>query len=143
MDAYEEVRPLGAGGSGRAVVVSPKSGGQKGLLAIKRIACGRDVASANKALFEATTLCTLRHPHVVRFHQVFLETSPGADCSVCIVMEFCAAGDLRQHLVEMRRRDSLLAVLQPEREQVKMLKWMGQLADALEYIHCSGIIHRV
>ena len=143
MDAYDEVRELAAGASGRAIVVSPKSGGQKVLLAIKQISCGRDVASANKALFEATTLCTLRHPYVVRFHKVFLETPPGADCSVCIVMEFCAAGDLGQHLVEMRRRDSLLAILQPKREQDKMLKWMGQLADALEYIHRSGIIHRV
>ena len=85
MDAYDEVRKLAAGGSGRAIVVSPKSGGQKGLLAIKQIACGRDVASANKALFEATTLCTLRHPHVVRFHKVFLETPPGADCSVSLL----------------------------------------------------------
>ena len=147
MDGYEEVRTLGVGGSGRAIVARARPGGPQGLWAIKQVACQRDLTSANKALFEATTLLSLRHPHVVRMHEVFL-AEQGAEFSVCLVMEFCAAGDLGQHLVEMRRRrDSLLAMLpggggEEVRAREEMLEWMRQLADALEYVHRNGIIHR-
>jgi serine/threonine protein kinase len=157
MERFEIIRTLGAGGSGRALLVRRKNlvlsrnndspGFGQLNLAVKLINCGRDISAANKALLEATTILTLDHPHVVKIYEVFLHQEAEA-LNACLVMEFCAVGDLSQVLqaVREKREGILAAIVQFDGvtvgSQGNMLGWMRQLAAALAYIHEKGLIHR-
>ena len=143
MERFEVVRELGHGGMGTAILVRLKAEPAGQEQAIKKSSCGRNLALANKALAEALTLAALKHPHVVRISEVFLHQEPtdGAWC-VCLVMEYCAAGDLGNYLADMR--DQPLAGLMEwaHDTRLQMIGWMLQLAAALEFMHAQGIVHR-
>lgn len=173
MERFETLRTLGTGGFGRALLVRRKdrpcqqpnqqqcgllhAGGAAAaegvvLLAIKQIRFGRDdVALANSTLFEATTLCTLDHPHVVKISEVFLHDEAAAnkeeedrnnrsqELYLCLCMEYCSNGDLSQTLIEMKKKSGGRVCSDTQR---CILSWTLQLASALVYIHSKGIIHR-
>lgn len=56
MERFEEVRELGKGGMGIALLVKLKSEPAGQQWAVKKIMCGRDIGLANRALQEAATL---------------------------------------------------------------------------------------
>ena len=84
------------------------SGGKTYVL--KRIGCA-NVNAANQALLEAGCLQRLRHPNVVRFEDLFMHRHENGGCSVLIVMEYCAGGDLIDRL-ECRGGERALTELQ-------------------------------
>lgn len=50
---------------------------------------------------EAQVLQKLSHPHVTKYHEVFLHKEDG-ELFVCIATEFCSAGDLSAHLTTVK-----------------------------------------
>ena len=81
--------------------------------------------STDSFLAEARRVARLKHPGIVPVHDV------GVENSTCfIVSEFVEGGSLGDQL----------ARFSPTPEQV--VRWVAEIADALEYAHLHGVIHR-
>ena len=90
---YVNKHTLAKGGFGEAMLAT-RQGKQ---YVLKRVGCDT-INAANTALKEASLLQKLDHPNVVKFEDVFLHRHDNGGCSVAIVMEFCAGGDLIDRL---------------------------------------------
>ena len=73
-------------------------------------------------------LRALKHPNIVSYHESFLTYG-----SLCIVMDYCSAGDMGA--IVARRRGALL----PEDT---ILDWFVQICLAIKHIHDRKILHR-
>jgi len=82
---------------------------------------------------EVKLLQALRHPYIVSYYESFTERATN---TLCIVMTYCAGGDLHSRLKSLAKRGQLL------REE-QILRWTLQMTLALQYIHeRHSIIHR-
>lgn len=79
---------------------------------------------------EARTAAQLDHPSVVRVYD-FGESESG----LFIAMEYVNGGSLRDHLRRLQRKRKYLPLTQS-------LQIGSQIADALDYAHRRGIVHR-
>ena len=146
---YVYRRELGTGGYGRANVRScprapvlpsltePRSCWPQLVVrqgkpyVLKMVGCD-SINEANAALTEAACLQRLNHPNVVRFEDVFLHRHDNGGCSVSIVMEFCAGGDLIDRIECPKKPLS----------ELSMLRFLESLCHALHHVHCGGVLHR-
>jgi len=120
-------RLLGKGSFGQVHRVQRLKDGR--VYALKTILLARlDSKARQDALNEVRFLASLQHPHIVRFHEAFVQA---AHRRLCIVMEYAAGGDLAGVL---RRRRRL-----PEGT---IWRYAGQIAGALQYLHRRRILHR-
>ena len=94
------------------------------IVAVKVPKPGR-LESSESFMAEARRVARLKHPGIVPVHDVGRE---GDRCF--IVSEFIEGGSLA----------SQMARAKPARDQV--IRWMCEIADALEYAHLNGVIHR-
>jgi len=81
--------------------------------------------SADAFMAEARRVARLKHPGIVPVHDVGRE---GDNCF--IVSEFVEGGSLGDHLVN-----------NPP-SQPQAIRWVAEVADALEYAHLHGVVHR-
>lgn len=121
---YGAVRALGAGSGGRVYEVRGRQGER---LAVKVIpdAAPRTSEDAQRLRRQVRALALIDHPRLVR---VFDLVPAGRD--LCVVMELVPGPSLRE--VFLTRR--------PAPEEVS--GWVRQLADAIDYLHLLGIVHR-
>lgn len=133
MDEYRIIRKLGSGAQGRVQLAEHKANGKKYVL--KKIEC-KDENEANKAFREAQHLKKLSHSNICAYKDMFVYWDKD-DCSmyVCIVMNFYSNGDLHNVLKKLRDDKKML-------REITIKKWIGQILEALVYIHKNGIIHR-
>ncbi|MGI9176816.1 MAG: serine/threonine-protein kinase [Pirellulales bacterium] len=83
------------------------------------------IAMKDAFLAEARRVARLRHPGIVSVHDV------GTDGEECfIVSEFMDGGSLANPLA----RGPI--------DQPQTIRWLGQIADALDFAHREGVIHR-
>jgi len=156
-DRYEVLRALGSGSFGQALLARTRAAGE---LVVIKVQQGNDA----RALAEVKTLQKLVHKHIVRFYDAWCSAdppkwAPGAaipaglatpaagapgdaaaatkTTSVCIVMEYCDGGDLRQAI--RRRRQT-----HPDSgfEEATIRRWLMQMLSALHYCHTQHILHR-
>jgi eukaryotic-like serine/threonine-protein kinase len=81
--------------------------------------------SADAFMAEARRVARLKHPGIVQVYDV------GRDGELCfIVSEFIEGGSLADHLVKNP----------PTQQQV--IRWIVEIAEALDYAHLHGVIHR-
>lgn len=81
--------------------------------------------SADTFMAEARRVARLKHPGIVPVHDVGRE---GDSCF--IVSEFVEGGSLGDHLAR-----------NPPTQQ-QAVRWIAEIADALDYAHLHGVIHR-
>lgn len=81
--------------------------------------------STDAFLAEARRVARLKHPGMVQVYDVSVD---GSSCF--IVSEYIEGGTLADRLTHT----------QPAKEQV--VRWVADIADALEYAHLHGVIHR-
>lgn len=94
------------------------------VVAIKVPKPGR-LQSADAFMAEARRVARLKHPGIVPVFDV------GREGELCfIVSEFVEGGSLGDHLLNSP----------PSQEQA--IRWVAEIADALEYAHLHGVIHR-
>ena len=82
-----------------------------------------------EALNEVKVLSSLKHPHIIRYDESFIESG-----DLCICMEFADRGDLFQ-LLQTKKFPGLT--------EDEILDLFVQLASAVAYCHSRKILHRV
>jgi serine/threonine protein kinase len=129
---YQITQPLGAGCFAEVFKAQRKNTLKLLEVAIK--VCPENEAGCGQLLkSEWTNLMTLDHPNIVRFHGVFRHHAEGgaAHPFLCIVMEFCPFGTLKQQIQARTKTLSTAGVITMAKE----------LASAVGYMHDRGIIH--
>jgi serine/threonine protein kinase len=81
-------------------------------------------------LYEALLLSSLEHHNVVSLVGVVADRLP-----MCIVLEYCARGDLRNFVQKAHASDRLIAA-----DQIGA--WLTQVASAMAYLEAEAIVHR-
>eukprot|EP00775_Hariotina_reticulata_P009797 gene9797-9955_t len=118
---YQYIRELGSGTFGCVVLAKDVTTGQN--VAVKKIPRSQ---VQGYTLSELINHSMLRHPHIVKFHQVFLSPT-----NVNIVMEYVPDRSLLVHVQEVR--------VVPEHQA----RWLfQQLVFAIDYCHRKGVANR-
>lgn len=84
---------------------------------------------------EARAAATLNHPHILLVHDYGEQTLPNGQSITFIVMPFVAGGTLADQITHYTNRGQLMPLNET-------LSYLSQAADAIDYAHAQGIIHR-
>jgi len=124
---------LGKGAQGSVFLVQHLEDKQHYVL--KKVECN-DETEANKAFKEAMALNELRHPYICGYREFFVTwDKEEAAMFVCIVMDYYKMGDLDRVLKQRRKHKQPL-------EEIIIKKWLGQMIEALVFVHKKEVIHR-
>ncbi|XP_074066881.1 serine/threonine kinase-like domain-containing protein STKLD1 isoform X2 [Macrotis lagotis] len=95
-----------------------------------------DEQHANEALEEMMPLLKLKHLHISTYRELFITWNHEiSSLFLCLVMKYTKRGDLND-LIEGHRD------LGKKMDLVIMEKFLGQVMDAVEYLHRMNVIHR-
>ncbi|KFV01507.1 putative inactive protein kinase-like SgK071, partial [Pterocles gutturalis] len=129
----EQLQP-GALGVMLVVELKIKKGMEKKYI-IKQVECIEE-KQANKALKEAMDLLQLNHSNICAYKELFVTwDNEVSSLFLCLVMQHSSQGDLSSVINEKRQKSEKIADL-------VILKFLGQMVDALFYIHKQNIFHR-
>jgi NIMA (never in mitosis gene a)-related kinase len=122
---YKPLGVLGQGTYGTCYKVRRVRDGQVAVMKVISLAglTSKDVDDSCK---EAILLKKLQHPHIVRYHDAWVDTS-----QLCIVMEYCGGGDLASANAEGR-----------ELSEPALWRYIMHVASGLEFLHRNRILHR-
>jgi len=124
---------LGKGAQGSVFLVQNLQDKQHYVL--KKVECNDEI-EANKAFKEAMALNELRHPYICGYREFFVTwDKEEAAMFVCIVMDYYKMGDLDRVLKQRRKHKQPL-------EEIIIKKWLGQMIEALVFVHKKEVIHR-
>ncbi|PRP75510.1 hypothetical protein PROFUN_15659 [Planoprotostelium fungivorum] len=129
MHQYEELRTIGRGTFGRAVLVRRRSGDPTRLV-MKQIRLPDDADDVDKTSSEVHVLSMLSHPNIISYVDSFLDGD-----YLNIVMEYAEGGDLHQRIIHTRE-------CREKFEESQIWDWALQLAEALHFVHSKNILHR-
>jgi serine/threonine-protein kinase len=120
------------GGGGMADVFKALDPDLNRLVAIKQMRAGLSKAEEFRARFlrEAQAVATLRHPNIVQIYDFGLQ-----DNHYYMVMEFIEGYNLKEYLDQLQAAGQTL----PWMEGVSIA---AQVAQALDYAHQRGMLHR-
>ena len=119
--------PLGSGGMAEVFLARDEELGRDVALKVLRGAYAADAESAERFRREALSAASLSHPNIV---SVF-DRGEAPDGTSYIAMEYVPGGTLKQRIERRGPLDPRQALLVA-----------GQIAEALEAAHASGVIHR-
>jgi serine/threonine-protein kinase len=124
LGGYRPERELGRGATGTVYLAASPAGEW---VAVKRVpeAAPTDEVGVGLLRREVGRIVSLAHPNLVRVLDVIV-----AGKDVCVVMEYVHGLNLR----------SVLGIQEPSHEQV--VHWVTGIADALDFLHGLGIVHR-
>ncbi|XP_054704644.1 serine/threonine kinase-like domain-containing protein STKLD1 isoform X1 [Grus americana] len=136
MEKYEVLEQLQPGALGTMLVVELKTekGAEKKYI-IKQVECIEE-KQANEALKEAEDLLKLHHSNICAYKELFVTwDNEISSLFLCLVMEHSGQGDLSSVIKEKRHKSEKIT-------DMVILKFLGQMVDALFYIHKQNIFHR-
>nr|CAB3264290.1 serine/threonine-protein kinase Nek6-like [Phallusia mammillata] len=133
MENYKLLQRLGRGAQGSVYLVEHKE--DKSMYVLKKVECN-DEGEANKAFKEAMALQELRHRYVCGYKEFFV-TWDREECAmfVCIVMNYYEMGDLAKVIKTKRLKQEGI-------DEMILKKWLGQMVEALVFVHNKKVIHR-
>lgn len=124
MNNYKEVKEIGSGSFGKAILCVHKLDSQKYVV--------KKMAISNQAETELRHLSSLEDPYIVSYKEAFYENN-----CVHLVMEYCEGGDLANVIKQRSSRTP------PDKlPQQQILDWTLQICLGLKYLHDNNIIHR-
>jgi len=132
MENYTIIKILGKGSEGQVLLAEDKKTFE--LVAIKRMEWNA-IKEANQHLNEGNKLKNLKHPNIIEFRKAFLQKYSESAQFVCLVVEYCSAGDL-QMLIDSHYENGTRL-----REET-ILMFMVEICEGLSYLHEMNIIHR-
>ncbi|NWW48838.1 STKL1 protein, partial [Pedionomus torquatus] len=129
----EELQP---GVLGTMLVVKLKSGKRaEKKYVIKQVECIEE-SQANEALKEAMDLLKLHHSNICAYQELFITwDNEISSLFLCLVMQHSGQGDLSSVIEEKRQKSEKIT-------DMVIVKFLGQMVDALFYIHKQNIFHR-
>ncbi|NXF29958.1 STKL1 protein, partial [Nyctibius bracteatus] len=102
---------------------------------IKQVECIEE-KQANEALKEAMDLLKLDHSNICAYKELFVTwDNEISSLFLCLVMQHSGQGDLSSVIKEKRQKSEKIT-------DTVILKFLGQMVDALFYIHKQNIFHR-
>ncbi|KGL99060.1 putative inactive protein kinase-like SgK071, partial [Charadrius vociferus] len=129
----EQLQP-GALGTMLVVELKTQKGAEKKCI-IKQVECIEE-KQANEALKEARDLLKLHHSNICAYKELFVTwDNEISSLFLCLVMQHSGQGDLSSVIKEKRQQSEKIT------DRV-ILKFLGQMVDALFYIHKQNIFHR-
>ena len=124
MRAFREVKVIGKGSFGEAIMVQRRS--DKAAFVVKKVPLtGLPEKERAEAANEVAVLDALQHPHIVRYFEAFEERG-----CLHIVLEFADSGDLAQQIAAQKKRADGAPF-----GEAQLLGWFAQTASALQYVH--------
>ncbi|KAM6047160.1 serine/threonine kinase-like domain-containing protein STKLD1 isoform 4-T4 [Theristicus caerulescens] len=136
MEKYEVLEQLQPGALGTMLVAELKTekGAEKKYI-IKQVECIEE-KQANEALKEGMDLLKLHHSNICAYKELFVTwDNEISSLFLCLVMQHSGQGDLSSVIKEKRQKSEKIT-------DVVILKFLGQMVDALLYIHKQNIFHR-
>ncbi|XP_014728805.1 PREDICTED: serine/threonine kinase-like domain-containing protein STKLD1 [Sturnus vulgaris] len=136
MEKYEVLEQLQPGALGTMLTAQLETdrGAQK-KYAIKQVEC-IDQHQANVALKEAMDLLKLHHSNICTYKELFVTWNKEvSSLFLCLVMQHSGQGDLSALIKEKRQKSEKIT-------NTVVQKFLGQMVDALFYIHKQNIWHR-
>lgn len=135
MNKYKQIKTLGQGGFGKAILASVKNGKKEEKVVIKEVQLfSLKPQDRDAALQEAKLLSKLKYPFIVSYVESFQERG-----HLYIVMEYADGGDLSQKIEELKNKRTRSKNLLSEEH---VLNYFIQIALAIKYIHDRKILHR-
>ncbi|KFP85602.1 putative inactive protein kinase-like SgK071, partial [Apaloderma vittatum] len=129
----EQLQP-GALGTMLVVGLKTEKGAKKKYM-IKQVECTEE-KQANEALKEAMDLLRLHHSNICSYKELFVAwDNKVSSLFLCLVMQHSGQGDLSSVIKEKRQKSEKIT-------DMVILKFLGQMVDALFYIHKQSIFHR-
>ena len=128
---YRIVRPLGTGGMGAVYEVVHEKLGVRYALKTFTLDHGHVQLLKERFLAEGRILARLRHPNLVRVFDLDIDS---ATQTIYFVMDLVLYKDGQPY--------TLADVEDGSADEAHLVRWFGQLASALDYIHNEGIVHR-
>ncbi|KFZ46956.1 putative inactive protein kinase-like SgK071, partial [Antrostomus carolinensis] len=129
----EQLQP-GALGAMLVAELKSEKGVEKKYI-IKQVECIEE-KQANEALKEAKDLLKLHHSNICAYKELFVTwDNEISSVFLCLVMQHLGHGDLSSVIKEKRQKSEKIT-------DMVILKFLGQMVDALFYIHKQNIIHR-
>ncbi|NXJ61795.1 STKL1 protein, partial [Rostratula benghalensis] len=102
---------------------------------IKQVECIEE-SQANEALKEAMDLLKLHHSNICAYQELFITwDNEISSLFLCLVMQHSGQGDLSSVIKEKRQKSEKIT-------DMVIVKFLGQMVDALFYIHKQNIFHR-
>ncbi|NXX14994.1 STKL1 protein, partial [Podargus strigoides] len=102
---------------------------------IKQVECIEE-NQANVALKEAMDLLKLHHSNICAYKELFVTWDKEiSSLFLCLVMQHSGQGDLSSVIKEKRQKSEKIT-------DMVIVKFLGQMVDALFYIHKQNIFHR-
>ncbi|XP_053179518.1 NIMA-related kinase 12 [Scomber japonicus] len=131
MEKYQQVLCLGRGGAADVFLMRHKEHGS--LHAVKRInvADTRTAKTQRAVLHEAEIIRKLKHPHIVKCSDAFVNSRDGF---IYIVMNYCDGGTLDDKVKERKPEEFF-----PEST---VMEWFVQVTMAVHHIHMAKVLHR-
>ncbi|XP_006900685.1 PREDICTED: probable inactive protein kinase-like protein SgK071 [Elephantulus edwardii] len=132
MEKYQILYQLEPGALGVNLVAERMATNTK--CVVKKVACP-DEYQANKALEELMPVLKLQHPHISIYHEMFITwDSQISSMFLHLVMDY-SENDLQKVIMKKRQTKAII-------DSEWMQNVLGQVLDALEYLHQQGILHR-
>uniref|UniRef100_A0A3B3B5R9 NIMA related kinase 3 n=1 Tax=Oryzias melastigma TaxID=30732 RepID=A0A3B3B5R9_ORYME len=126
MEKYTQLRVVGEGSFGRAVLVQSKNSEEK--YVIKDIQLPKKESKLQDSRKEAILLSRMKHPNIVAFRESF-----ELNDLLCIVMEYCSGGDLLQRIQQQKTTNFCTE---------NILRWFAQMCAGAQHIHDKRVLHR-
>lgn len=121
---YELDRTIGTGGFGKVKLATHAPTGAKVAVKIMdKTRLGKDLP---RVKLEISALKSLSHPNVCKLYQVI-----DTETHCYVVMEYCAGGELFDHIVEKSRLG-----------EMESRMFFRQIVSAVSYVHGRGYAHR-
>ncbi|CAL6105217.1 Kinase [Hexamita inflata] len=130
LDVYEEIRQLGRGAFGEAILYRDKKTHKKYVIKKFKMHSMEWIKNKEAAAMEASILNKLSHPNIIGYREQFTFVE-----YFYIVMEYADSGDLSQLISERAKAK------QPFSE-TEVMQYFVQILLALKHIHDHQIIHR-
>ena len=123
-DRWEVIKQIGEGGQSHVFLVVDRQGSPETTYALKRL---KDKKRSARFFQEIEIVKSLSHPNLIRLIDFGHDVKSN---SPYLVMEFCAGGDLAEHVHDVSR------------DRVRALRLFTQICEGVAAFHQKGITHR-